>query len=313
MEIPFRKYEGCGNDYLYVDLDRSQLTRAEQLALLADAPQLSEAISDRHFGVGSDGLVLLDRPEPGAAAGDLDIVMHMFNADGSRGQICGNALRCVARILAEGEPERGRFRIGTDAGIKSAEVERDGGAFLSASIEMGEPLYGAEEIPFDPSVFDAARIGEGPFRCELPVAGGRYPAIVLSMGNPHCVIFVDEDPMELALESVGKALQTSTAFPASVNVELVRKVPLDEAPAGYGLEQRTYERGSGETLACGSGACAVAVAAIWEGLAQRGAWIPILLRGGELDIRVGESGGVTMRGPATPVFGGCYSFELGLS
>jgi diaminopimelate epimerase len=297
--LPFVKMHGCGNDYIYIALQ--DLAEGPALAgrILMQAPELARAISDRHFGVGSDGLMLLDFCDSCGS----DVRMHMYNSDGSRAETCGNALRCVARLLWERSVERGReqrsFRIGTDVGLKAAEVFVEDGAFVAAEIVMGAPDFAPDRVPFDPGT--APDVSSGPpwsfgwTLDELPVRGH-----AVSMGNPHAVLFVEGDLDELDLPRLGPALEEAEFYPQKTNVEFVR-VQEDGV-----LVQRTWERGSGETLACGSGACAVVAAAVATGRVSRGAPCRVRLRGGELEITLGDDGKVRMHGPATLVCRGSF-------
>ena len=268
--------------------------------LIEVGPELSRAISERHFGVGSDGLMLLD-----FATNEADLRMHMFNADGSRAETCGNALRCAARLLWERTPDRSDFAILTDAGIVRASVSAGDGCFREAEIAMGEPRFGAAEIPLDPRAGARQEAPEMPWRFAVRVDEFEYELHALSMGNPHGVVFVDRDLTALDLPRIGGAIAAAPQFSAGANIEFVR-----HAHTGL-FEQRTFERGSGETLACGSGACAVVVAATCAGLAERGEAQRVRLRGGELSIAWSREGTVRMRGPAEDVCRGTYTWCAG--
>jgi len=294
--LPFEKWEGLGNDYIYVDLAEVEAPGEVR----ARAASLSRVLSDRHFGVGGDGLVLIGE-EGGLAR------MWMYNADGSLGSLCGNALRCVGKYLAEREPDRisRGLRVGTDSGVKTLSFEGREGRVEQVLAEMGEPIFESAAIPFLPGE-DLEVLGGGgdrPYRVALELEGERREASVLSVGNPHLVVFLEEDPADLDLERWGPGLESARAFPDRANVEFVR---VEEG----GIRQRTYERGSGETLACGSGACAVAVAAVDRGFFGRGEAIPVRLRGGTLEIGWKEDGGLWMRGPARRVFEGRVWVDL---
>ncbi|MAE77330.1 MAG: diaminopimelate epimerase [Planctomycetes bacterium] len=279
--IPFWKMEGCGNDYLYVELT----TLAPELGRWVEqnAAALAPDMTDRNFGVGGDGLVLLAK-DPTA-----DVRMVMYNADGSRGATCGNALRCIAMHMG-----RDRVTIATDSGQVVARLVGE-----LAEVEMGAPIFEAAAIPFVPAVADVrGGGGDTPWRIGMTLEGVQE-GYVLSMGNPHCIAFVDDDPQTIDLPALARPLQAAPFFPDSCNVEIVRAVD------GL-LEQRTYERGTGETLACGSGACAVAVAAVHSGLRPHGTPIQIRLAGGSLTITYRTDGSLVMRGPARRVFEGSY-------
>jgi diaminopimelate epimerase len=271
----FTKMQGLGNDYVYVDLFRETV---------ADAPALARRVSDRRFGIGSDGLILI------APSRVADFRMEMYNADGSRGEMCGNGLRCVAKYVHDhGIAKRTSLRGETDAGVKEIELVVEGGKAVAARVDMGVPQLERAEIPM---AGPAGRVVAE----RLAAAGRDLVVTCVSMGNPHCVVFV-EDPASFPVEEVGPAVERLPAFPRRTNVEFARVVSQRE------VVQRTWERGSGETLACGTGACAVAVAGRLNGLLGPDA--TIRLRGGDLRVQwEGEGSPVLMTGPAVEVFSG---------
>ncbi len=281
--LKFTKMHGCGNDYVYVVADRARP---------ADPAALARRLSDRHFGVGGDGLILL------APAKGADVRMEMYNADGSRGDMCGNGIRCVARLHYErcANPHN-PLRIETDAGLKTVALKLDGGGRVAAaSVDMGEPILEGREIP----VAADGRIIDYP----LEVAGRTWRINAVSMGNPHCVVFVDDEAI-FALDvfefaRLGRQFERHPFFPRRVNTEFILPRARDL------LEMRVWERGSGETLACGTGACASLVAAVLTGRAERRAAVE--LRGGRLEIEWRERGEganhVIMTGEAVEVFSG---------
>ena len=273
----FTKMQGLGNDYVYVDAAKETVR---------DPAAVARRISDRRFGIGSDGLILIHPP----SSPDADFRMEMYNADGSRGEMCGNGLRCIAKYVYDhGIARRTSLRAETDAGIKQVEVLVEGGKAVGATIDMGPPRLDRAEIPM---VGPPGRVvGE-----RLRAADRDIVVTCVSMGNPHCVTFVD-DPDSYPVEVVGPAVERHPSFPRRTNVEFVKVLSPSEAV------QRTWERGSGETLACGSGACAVAVAGRLNGLL--GPDVTIRLRGGDLRVRwEGEGASVLMTGPAVEVFSG---------
>ena len=275
MSLRFTKMEGCGNDYVYVELFTQRLD-------LARAPALARAISDRHFGVGGDGLILV-APEPGASGR-----MIMFNQDGSRGRMCGNGIRCVARLLHDrGLASGSLLTIATDAGPRAVRLHQ-GDAQRVATVAMGQPEFLPERIPAREAV------------TSLTVLERTFPVTALSMGNPHCVVFLEEDLDAFAVERFGPALAQHPVFPEGTNVEFVAVVDRTT------LAQRTWERGSGETLACGSGACAAVVAGVQGGRLQAGVEALVRLRGGSLGVRWAADG-VHLTGPARPVFDGVWT------
>jgi len=248
---------GAGNDYVYVDLFEEQVD---------DAPALARMVSDRNYGVGSDGLILLAPSEV------ADVRMIMFNADGSRAQMCGNGIRCLAKLARDhGRTASNPVRVETDAGIKTVELVAEG-----ARVDMGPPAV-------DPSLR------------ELEVLDRTFEVTAVSMGNPHVVIYVD-DVEGFDVARYGRAIETLPRFPERTNVEFVQV--LDR---GHVL-QRTWERGSAETLACGTGACAVCVAGIVTG--RTDSPLRIRLRGGELLLEWDGEGPVHKTGPAVEIFTG---------
>lgn len=273
----FTKMQGIGNDYIYLDLFELGPIQEQEL------PPLARAMSDRHFGVGSDGLVTI-----GPAEG-YDCRMRMFNLDGSEGEMCGNALRCVALYMLERRGFSGDvLNVITKAGPRSVQALRgQDGAVRALRADMGLPRLEAEAIP---------TTAPDPARVSVTALGKEYRLFCVSMGNPHAVALV-EDPEALDLPVLGPLLECAGVFPQKANIEFIR------LRAG-GIDMRVWERGSGETLACGTGACAAAVAAISQGLLPRRP-VTLRLRGGELTIDWDEaSGHVFMEGPAAFVFDG---------
>jgi len=275
MSIRFIKMHGAGNDYVYVDLFRERVD---------DPVALAVAISDRHYGVGADGLILIGPSER------ADVRMRIFNADGSEAEMCGNGIRCVAKYARErGLACADDVRIETKAGIKSVRVIWGGGRIVGARVDMGIPALERAAIPMR---------GPADSRCVnelLSVGGHEYRVTCLSMGNPHCVIFAD-DLCAVPLETVGPLLERHEAFPERTNVHFVQVMGERE------VRVRTWERGSGITLACGTGASAVCVAGSLTGRTARS--ILAHLPGGDLDIEWAEDGHVYMTGPAREVFTG---------
>jgi diaminopimelate epimerase len=284
--IEFVKMHGAANDYVYVD--------GFEHPVPADPASLAPRISDRHRGVGGDGLVLV-LPSPRAAAR-----MRMFNADGSEAEMCGNAIRCVAHLLvARGRAAPGRVTIETGRGLLDVDVEQTAAHASRVRVDMGEPLLDAAEIPVAGTgrVVAAACPALG---AEEPwwAAAGLDPRMTcVSMGNPHLVLFcahVDRVP----LEAVGPRLETHPIFPRRINVHLVEVLAADH------VRMRTWERGSGITMACGTGAAAVCVAGVLTG--RTGRHMRADLPGGTLDLEWAESGRVFMTGPAVEVFTGTW-------
>jgi diaminopimelate epimerase len=288
--LEFVKMHGCGNDYVYVVADRIRP---------ADPAALARRLSDRRFGVGGDGLIMLT---PSRRA---DLAMEMYNADGSRGEMCGNGIRCLARLAWERRiASRNPLAIETDAGIRQVWLRLDGaGRVLDATVDMGEPILEGREIPATAD----GRIVDYP----LEVAGRIEKITAVSMGNPHCVVFVPDEAVfrlsDYDFAQLGARFESHPFFPRRVNTEFV--LPLTRER----LRMRVYERGSGETLACGTGACAALVAAALTGRAGRRATVE--LRGGNLEVEWRESGEqanhVFMTGEAIEVFRGEIEVDAG--
>jgi diaminopimelate epimerase len=277
----FTKMHGIGNDYIYVDCFRNPMPR--------DPAGISRAVSDRHFGIGSDGLILI------CPSDTADARMRMYNADGSESEMCGNGIRCVAKYLYDHSLVRKTaLTIETGGGVLTLELEISGGAVRQVRVDMGEPVLDAALIPTSlPG--DAAKGGRV-VNVPLAVAGRRLPVTCVSMGNPHCITFVAEITNEQVL-IVGPQVEVHPEFPRRTNVEFVKVNRAEE------LTFRVWERGSGETMACGTGACAVAVAGVLTGLTQRR--VTAHLRGGDLNLEWSESDNhVYMTGSATEVFSG---------
>jgi diaminopimelate epimerase len=275
MRIPFTKMHGAGNDYVYVNGFEVKVP---------DPAALARAVSPRRTGVGSDGLIVI-QPSKVAA-----VRMEMYNADGSRGEMCGNGIRCVGKYAYDhGLARENPMRVETDAGIKTLVLEVDGGNVRSVTVDMGEPILEPAEIPVRA---EGRRIVDAP----LDIGGETHRVTCVSMGNPHCVLFLP-DIAALELERIGPGFENHPMFPKRVNTEFVQMLDRGEA------KMRVWERGSGETAACGTGACAVAVAGVLTGRSDRR--VLVHLTGGDLEIEWRESDGhVTMRGDAVEVFRG---------
>lgn len=276
----FTKMQGAGNDYVYVDCIRQPPPR--------DPISLAQKISDRHFGVGSDGLILICPSERG------DARMRMFNADGSESEMCGNGIRCVAKFVYDhGIAAKKELAIETGRGVLTLELEAGKNNKVSqVRVNMGEPILTADRIP-------TTLPGNPPREVLLPHYGLKVTCV--SMGNPHCVTFVDEITDALVL-GIGPRIEIDPAFPRKTNVEFVKVNRPDD------MTMRVWERGSGETLACGTGACAVAVAGVLTERTQRRVTIHLL--GGDLQLHWSEQDNhVYMTGPAVEVFSGDWPDE----
>lgn len=273
--MKFYKMHGIGNDYIYFDCMKTEVPNPEELAV---------KLSDRHFSIGGDGVILL------CPSNVADCKMRMFNADGSEGKMCGNGVRCVGKLAHDlGYVNADICRVETLSGVKTLEFTLDkSGKVESAKVDMGAAELNGEKIP-------SAYKGEKVVGAPLTVGGKEYAVTLVSMGNPHCVVFADPD--EIDLEATGRLFENHPAFPERINTEFVKVIRRNE------LKMRVWERGSGETLACGTGACAAAVAAVLNGYCGKGEEICVHLRGGDLKI-VYTDNAVYMTGGATLAFVG---------
>lgn len=273
--MKFTKMHGCGNDYVYVNCFEEKVENPSELSI---------KVSDRHFGIGSDGLILI---LPSDVA---DFRMGMYNADGSEGNMCGNGIRCVAKYVYDyGLTDKTNISVETKSGIKYLDLYVEDGKVKTVKVDMGEPELLAEKIPV---VWNKDKmIGE-----KVAIAGSEYEMTCVSMGNPHAIVWVD-DTKSLDLEKIGPDFEHHSMFPERVNTEFVQV--LDRKT----VNMRVWERGSGETWACGTGACATAVACILNGKTEDEVLIHLL--GGDLKIQYDrKSNHVFMTGPATVVFDG---------
>jgi diaminopimelate epimerase len=279
MKIPFTKMHGAGNDYVYVNGFEVKI---------ADAAALARAVSPRRKGIGSDGLILI-QPSNVAA-----VRMEMYNADGSRGEMCGNGIRCVGKYAHDhGITRDNPMRVETDSGIKTLELEVQDGEVRSVNVDMGEPILEPARIPVR---FEGSRVVDAP----LEVAGETHRITCVSMGNPHCVLFL-QDIAALDLETIGPRFERHERFPSGINTEFMKVRSRVE------MDMRVWERGSGETAACGTGACAAAVAGVLTARTSRRVLVHLV--GGDLTIEWRESDGhVAMRGDAVEVFRGEIDF-----
>ena len=273
--MKFTKMQGCGNDYVYINCFEEKVE---------DAPALARKVSDRHFGIGADGLVLI---KPSSRD---DFTMEMYNADGSQGKMCGNAIRCVGKYVFDHRMTKKReLAVETLAGTKYLSLNVSGDKVSEVTVLMGVPVFEPEKIPV---------VAEGKSVVDMPVTvdGRKYRITAVSMGNPHAVIFV-EDTKNFPIEKIGPLFERHEMFPERVNTEFVKVLDREN------ISMRVWERGSGETWACGTGACASAVASVINGYTDGKVTVHML--GGNLHIRYdGEGGQVYMTGPAVDVFRG---------
>lgn len=282
--MKFTKMHGCGNDYVYVDCTKEVIPNISETAI---------RVSDRHFGIGSDGLILIK------ASDVADFEMDMYNADGSRGKMCGNGIRCVAKYVYDHDlTDKTTITVNTLSGIKTLKLTVEDGKVSKVRVDMGEPELIPAQVPVKASVLGWADDRREAIVAEpLEIKGRSYDITCVSMGNPHCITFIGEDVRDFPLEEVGPVFEKHELFPERVNTEFINVIDKDH------LRMRVWERGSGETLACGTGACAVAVASYLNGFTGRS--VDIELLGGHLEVVYDEkTNHVFMTGPATEVFSG---------
>ena len=276
-KIRFTKMHGCGNDYIYINCFREQID---------DPSGLSKKMSPRHYSVGSDGLVLI------CPSDTCDFRMRMFNLDGSEGNMCGNAIRCVGKYVSDNKmTDKTELSIETKSGVKRLSLKVDGKKAYAAEVDMGYARTDPESLPMtsDKPMINAP----------VTINKEEYRITAVSMGNPHQVIFTD-DVESLELEKCGKYFENFDLFPERVNTEFIKLQGKNK------LKMRVWERGSGETYACGTGACASAVAAVLNGFCDYDQPIEVELIGGKLIITVKKDMRVFMTGPAETVYEGVY-------
>ena len=274
-KLHFTKMHGTGNDYVYVNCFQENIENPSEV---------SRRISDRHFGIGSDGLILIKPSEK------ADFEMEMYNADGSQGAMCGNGMRCVGKYVYDyGLTDKTRISVDTKSGIKYLDLTVENKKVKLVRVNMGAPVLEPKSIPM---VYQGERVISQPFNVGQDI----YEITAVSMGNPHAVVYM-EDVKNLPLEEIGPKFEKHPAFPESVNTEFVRVIDRRT------VEMRVWERGSGETLACGTGACAVAVASVLNGYTEDE--VTVRLLGGDLKIFWDRTENlVYMTGPAEVVFEG---------
>ncbi len=274
--MKFTKMHGTGNDYVYVNLFEEKP---------GDLSEISIKISDRHFGIGSDGLI-------GIAPSDkADCRMIMFNADGSEGAMCGNGIRCVGKYVYEhGIAVKDTLTVETKSGVKKLDLTVQDGKVVYVKVNMGQAILNPAQIPVNAQ-------GDDFINRTITVAGREYAATCVSMGNPHCVVFTEGiDAMEL--EKIGPLFENHELFPDRINTEFVEVIDRRT------IKMRVWERGSGETISCGTGTCAATVASVLNGYCDRGEEIEVRVRGGKVHDTYLENGEVLMKGTAEEVFQG---------
>ncbi len=276
--MKFTKMHGCGNDYIYIDCFKETVTNESELAV---------KLSDRHFGIGGDGIILIKK---GTAA---DFEMVMYNPDGTRAEMCGNAIRCVAKyVFDNGYTDKTSFSIESMGAVKYIDVTVENGEVVLARVDMGAPILKSADVPVNSD-------NEKVISEKITVAGREFNMTCVSMGNPHAVMFIEEHPSDFDLDFYGAKFECNTdIFPNRINAEFAKVIDRKN------IEMRVFERGTGETLACGTGTCATVVAAILNGYADND--VTVHLIGGDLQIQWSgqEEDSVFMTGPATTVFTG---------
>ena len=273
--MKFAKMQGTGNDYIYVNcFDES----------IDDPPAAAKFLSDRHFGIGSDGLVLI------LPSDRADFRMDIYNSDGSRAKMCGNAARCVAKYVCDSKmTDKDMISLETLSGIKYINIYKTDGKVTSAQVNMGSPMLKSRDIP---ALIESDTVISRP----LEVGEKVYSVTCLSMGNPHCVVF-SKNIDSINIQKIGAEFENHPAFPDRINTEFVQPISASH------IKMRVWERGAGETLSCGTGACASVVAACLNGFCEKNTDVTVRLVGGELVIRYTDQA-VTMTGPATVAFTG---------
>ncbi|MBQ8765355.1 MAG: diaminopimelate epimerase [Clostridia bacterium] len=273
--MKFTKMHGAGNDYIYIDCFTQNVENPRFM---------SRKLSDRHFGIGADGIVLI---KPSVIA---DCFMDIYNADGSRAQMCGNAVRCTAKYIFDNKIKKSTILVETLSGVKTVEIIKKDGIAVGGRVNMGKPILSGHQIP--------TRYGTSIVKNEkLNIENEIYEITCVSMGNPHCVVFCN-DIEKLDLNTIGPLFENHEMFPERINTEFV------EISDKNHLKMRVWERGSGETLACGTGACAVAVASVLNGICSKNEEVTIKTKGGELKVQWNENNNVYLNGNAIKVFDG---------
>jgi diaminopimelate epimerase len=282
--INFTKMEGLGNDYVYVDCTNKSTEEINEIAKLA------VEVSDRHFGIGSDGLILI------CSSDVADFKMQMYNSDGSQAQMCGNGIRCVGKFVYDkGLTDKNVITVETLAGIKTLDMNVENNQVVSVKVNMGAPILDESSVPCVATYKD-----NEVSHVKLDVLDKSFDFTCVSMGNPHAITIID-DVDNFDIEKYGKIVECDSHFPEKTNVEFIEIIDRNH------IKMRVYERGTGETLACGTGACASVVASFTNNLTDRN--VNVKLLGGTLSINYNEDGHVYMTGEATTVFNGEYSIE----
>ena len=275
--MKFTKMHGCGNDYVYINGFTEKIE---------NKPKWVQKVSDRHFGVGGDGAIFINPSD------EADFEMEMYNADGTRAEMCGNGIRCVGKYVYDyGLTDKTQITVASFYKVKYLDLTVENGKVSKVKVDMGTPILKAQEVPV---VSENEQVVDE----KIVVDGKEYAMTCVSMGNPHAVVFMD-DVANLEIEKIGPSFENHERFPNRTNTEFVKVIDRNH------VEMRVWERGTGETLACGTGCCATVVACVLNGLTDRKVCVKVL--GGEIEIEWDEATGtVFMTGPATTVFDGEY-------
>ncbi len=283
MKIEFTKMHGCGNEYVYIDGVRFFIDKDMK-------PDVVRFMSDRHKGIGSDGVIFINPTESDAS----DFEMEMYNADGSRSEMCGNGIRCVAKYVYDKgliDSAARSVNIESFGAVKHIELTIDNGCVTMAPVDMGEPILKPSDIPVNMA-------GAGPVvQYPIEALGKEYKVTCVSMGNPHAIIYVD-DVAGVDIEKIGPVLESHPIFPKKANIEFVQNIDRSH------VKMRVWERGTGETQACGTGCSALTVAGVLNGYYDRDVRVEIQVLGGIINVNYASDGHVYMTGPATTVYEG---------
>lgn len=295
MKVEFTKMHGCGNDYIYINGEKYPEDGLR-------TPVIINVLSDRHMGIGSDGVIFINNSDI------ADFEMEMYNADGSRSEMCGNGIRCVAKYVYDKglmPAENKSVDIESFGKIKHIKLFTEGREAVSARVDMGEPVLDAGSVPVDISLYGVSEKTDKEAVIDFPIEayGQTYNVTCVSMGNPHAVIYVD-DPDDIDIEKIGPALENHAFFPKRANIEFVTNNDRKH------VKMRVWERGTGETMACGTGCCAVTVAGVLNGFIDRDSECEIQVRGGSIYVNYSSDGHVYMTGPATTVYEGTVEVDL---
>ena len=288
MQIEFTKMHGCGNDYVYIDGSRFHIDSFSK-------PQFVRNVSNRHFGIGSDGVIFIN------PSGIADFEMEMYNADGSRSEMCGNGIRCVAKyVYDKGLWDKKEVDIESFGKVKHIKLFISKGKVMSARVDMGEPILKPAQIPVNTSMVENPL--EPVLMHLLEALGTEYKISCVSMGNPHGIIYVD-DVDNIEIDRIGPTLEIHPFFPKKANIEFVQNIDKTH------VKMRVWERGTGETMACGTGCSALTVAGVLNGFYERNTDINIEVLGGVIMVNYAADGHVYMTGPAEISFEGVLEWQ----